>query len=168
MGLAAGGVGTATFAWVISGLFRWVPSRWVATILVAFGALVVLRDLKIISFRLPQNSRQVPRDVFQKGVIRAAVRFGFELGTGVRTYLSAGAPYVLALALVLADGGLLMAFAAGVGFGLGRAAMPLFRSWSEDADNWDRLAEQRLRWIVPTSSFGVTVVLPWLATGPSA
>lgn len=142
-------------------------SPWVATILVAFGALVVLRDLKLVAFPLPQNSRQVPRDVFHNGIVRAALRFGFELGTGVRTYLSAGAPYVLALALLLADGELLEAVAAGLGFGLGRAAMPLSRSLSEDAENWDRLAEQRLGWIVPGSSFAVSVSVAWLAAASS-
>ncbi|MGH9890695.1 MAG: hypothetical protein ACREA0_01665 [bacterium] len=101
--------------------------------------------------------------MFHKGAVGAALRFGFELGTGVRTYLSAGAPYVLALALLLADGELLEAIAAGSGFGLGRAAMPLSRSLSEDAENWDRLAEQRFGWIVPGSSFAVTVWVAWLA-----
>lgn len=99
-----------------------------------FGASIVLRDLGILSLPLPQNSQQVPREVFHRRIVSAALRFGFELGTGVRTYLPAGTPYILALALLLVVDDLPPALAAGVGFGMGRASMTLFRYWSGDGD----------------------------------
>jgi transposase-like protein len=43
-----------------------------------------------------EAGRQVPQDVFARGLYRAALQFGFEMGTGVRTYVPATTPYLLA------------------------------------------------------------------------
>lgn len=45
-----------------------------------------------------------------------------------------------------------MAVAAGVGFGLGRAVMPLARYLSEHRHSWDAQLKSQLRWIVPAST----------------
>ena len=54
--------------------------------------------------------------------MEGAFRFGFELGTGVRTYIPSTAPYILLLVIVATNPPLGLALAAGLGFGVGRAA----------------------------------------------
>ena len=49
-----------------------------------------------------------------------AWRFGLEMGTGLRTYVPAVAPYVLLLGLVLARPTLAEVLLAAAGFGVGR------------------------------------------------
>lgn len=101
------------------------------------------RDAGLISLRLPQNARQVPQDVLQRDLVRGALQFGFELGTGVRTYVSASLPYVAAIAVLLA-GEMDVALLAGVGFALGRAATPALRFASRAGEDWDDRLLDRL------------------------
>jgi len=59
---------------------------------------------------------------------RSAFRFAFELGTGVRTYITASAPYGLALVLALClptdlASGLLASAAGALGYGVGRSVV---------------------------------------------
>ncbi len=79
------------------------------------------------------------------------------MGTGVRTYLTSTAPFVVLLGVILLAGGELVAVAAGVGFGLGRAVMPLVRYLSEQRHAWDARLKSQLRWIVPASTFVCSV-----------
>jgi hypothetical protein len=150
--LVLGGLATASVLWLLSGLAAPLPDRWAAAVLMGLAGAALLRDLGVLSIRLPQNARLVPQTLFyERGAARAALRFGFELGTGVRTYLSASAPYVLAAAIVLV-GNLEAAVVAGVAFGLGRALMPALRYASPEADAWDARLAARLRWFVPLSA----------------
>ncbi len=87
--------------------------------------------------RLPHRRTQVPSTVIAAGGDAGALRFGFEMGTGVRTHMPSNLPY-LPLTAVLLVGGWAAAVAAGLGFGLGRAAMALGRHHSHDAPWWDR------------------------------
>ena len=103
----------------------------------AVALLGVLRDLGLVRLPLPQNARQIPQDVLHRHLLRGSAQFGFELGTGVRTYVSATAPYVLAAAVLLLGQDLAVAVAAGLGFGAGRAATPLLRRLSGDPGRWD-------------------------------
>jgi hypothetical protein len=86
---------------------------------------------------LPHRRAQVPSTVITAGGDAGALRFGFEMGTGVRTHMPSNLPY-LALIAVLALGSWAAAGAAGLGFGLGRAAMALGRHHSRDAPWWDQ------------------------------
>jgi hypothetical protein len=72
---------------------------------------------------LPQNMRQIPRDVMIGGRSGVA-QFGFELGTGVRTFMPSLAPYMVAVVLVVAASPL-AALLAAVGFGIGRSLLLL-------------------------------------------
>jgi hypothetical protein len=124
------------------------------------AVLAVLRDAGLVRLPLPQNSRQIPHEVLagaRPG--RGALRFGFELGTGVRTYLSASAPYVVAAALLLAGSGPLAAVLAGVGFGAGRAATPLVRHAHGDGERWDRRLRSSVPAIVITADLAVALLL---------
>jgi hypothetical protein len=125
-GTASGALVTAIAAWVLSGFLAPLPQS-ARLILLGISAVVVwlakegpLRG----RVRLPEAKRLIPAEVFGHGILKGAYRFGFELGTGVRTYVPSPAPYLVALVILLGGvtfGGALMI---GLGFGLGRA-MPL-------------------------------------------
>jgi len=94
-------------------------------------------DAKVLPFRLPQNARQVPSDILVRGDGSGALQFGFEMGTGLRTYVPTHLPHVLvAVALLVAPwwaSPLLGAF-----FGLGRTMMVHSAVRSGNASEWDR------------------------------
>lgn len=141
--------------WLFSGLFAPLPSDSRYGAILAIAVVAVLRDAGVAPFAsipLPQNRRQVPQDVLQRDLPRGAARFGFELGTGVRTFVSATAPYVVAVALLLANEGPLVALLTGLGFGLGRAATPLLRYASGAGEPWDERLRTRLRAITVSAS----------------
>jgi hypothetical protein len=143
VGLVLGGVLSALVLFLLSGLFSPLPP--LGLVVVAFAAIGVLRDAGVLRFPLPQNVRQIPQDVLRRHLVRGSLQFGFELGTGVRTYVSSTAPYVLAAALLLTSPGIVGAVLAGAGFGLGRAATPLVRLASGAGDAWDVTLGRRLR-----------------------
>jgi hypothetical protein len=161
-GLVAGGVLTATALWLLSGLARPVPVALRYGVLVTVAALAVLRDAGLVRLPLPQSSRQIPREVLATGRPgRGALQFGFELGTGVRTYLSASAPYVVAAALLLAGPGPVAAVLAGAGFGAGRAATPLARhaAGAGAGQRWGRRLQAVLPVIVITADLALALLL---------
>jgi hypothetical protein len=130
---------------MLSGLSAPLPKSWRYAAIVALALLGVLREAKVVTIPLPQNARQVPQDVLRRSPLRGVLRFGFELGTGVRTYVSATAPYMLAVAVFLGSQRLQVAALAGVGFGAGRAATPLIRRASGAVEGWDADLRVRLR-----------------------
>jgi hypothetical protein len=69
---------------------------------------------------LYQDARQVTQRVIRMTPMRAAAQFGFEMGTGLRTFISSTSPYVFAAyaGLVAAP---VLALVGAVGFALGRA-----------------------------------------------
>ena len=129
----------------LSGLSAPLPPVWRYTAIVVVALLGVFRDAEVLTIPLPQNARQVPQDVLRRSALRGALQFGFELGTGVRTYVSATAPYVLAVAVFLGSQRLQVAALAGLGFGAGRAATPLIRRASGAVEAWDADLRARLR-----------------------
>lgn len=70
---------------------------------------------------LPQAHRQIPQIVIVNRSALGAFRFGFELGTGVRTFLSSVTAYELALTLLMIGPNLSLVVAAAVTFGVGRS-----------------------------------------------
>ena len=145
VGLVAGGLLSGAVLGALSGLSAPLPATWRYGTIVAVALIGVLREAKLVSIPLPQNARQVPQDALRRSPLRGALHFGFELGTGVRTYLSATAPYVLAVAVFLGGQHLLVAAFAGAGFGAGRAATPLIRLASGAVEGWDADLRARLR-----------------------
>ncbi|MDQ3381115.1 MAG: hypothetical protein M3546_12500 [Actinomycetota bacterium] len=116
------------------------------------GVAALFRDTQLISFPIPQRAQQIPRSIFDQGLARAAFRFGFELGTGARTHVTATTPYILAAAILLHFASLQEAIAAGVGFGAGRALMPTVRALSGIGERWDAALQSGIRWVVPVAS----------------
>ncbi|WBB80521.1 hypothetical protein O7606_03800 [Micromonospora sp. WMMD882] len=166
-GLVAGGLVSALALDLLSGLTAPLPAPWRHVAVVAVAALGLLREVGLVRIRLPQNARQIPQHVLQRDVRRGAAQFGFELGTGVRTYVSASAPYVLAVALLLAGQELGVAALAGAGFGVGRALTPLTRRAAGAGDRWDADLRARLRTITVTgcavlvAAFALLAVRAW-------
>ena len=109
---------------------------------------------------LPHRRAQVPSTVIAAGGDAGALRFGFEMGCGVRTHMPSNLPYLTLMAVLLVGSGA-AAMAAGLGFGLGRAAMALGRYHSRDVTWWDRQWQRYERPIRIT--LALTAVL--LATG---
>lgn len=125
MATTAGGLTTALVLWSLSGLTEPFPAPVRVGLLVAFGLALALRSRGVVSFPLPQAARQIPREVFLTHPVRAALRFGYPFGTGVRTYLVATPPYAVAAAILLLRPPLPAALALGAGFGLARGLLPL-------------------------------------------
>lgn len=127
IGAVLGALASAAVLLVLAGLLSPIPLRWRAIALLVILSGLALRALGVVRVPLPQNSRQIPREVFMSRPASAAFRFAFELGTSVRTYITKEAPYALAVAVLLvlphdrliSDVGL--AALAGLGFGAGRA-----------------------------------------------
>jgi hypothetical protein len=92
---------------------------------------VLLREVGLVRFGVPQNARLVPEEV-QHLRRWGALQFGFEMGTGMRTYSPSALPHLVLAAMLLVVP-LPAAFALAAGFALGRLAMPLLsNAWSDD------------------------------------
>ena len=163
-GLLLGGVLSVSVLWLASGLFSPLPEavRYGALLLVAL--LCVLRDAGAVRLPLPQNARQIPQEVLQRHLLRGALQFGFELGTGVRTYVTASAPYAVAVAVLL-HGDLGPALLVGVGFGAGRALTPLVRLASGSVTAWDDRLEERQRRMKVAAASAVVLTLAAAVAG---
>jgi hypothetical protein len=161
-GLVGGGLFTAALAWIASGLARPAPDEAAAVVLVGIAVGAVARDFRVIVFRLPQNARQVPREVFLNGPFWSSLQFGFELGTGFRTLLPATAPYVLLAATVLVAPGLWVTLVLGASFGIGRAIMTASRYFSSDRGDWDARLQHRTRSLVRGSASLTLFATLWL------
>lgn len=115
---------SATVLWLLSGLTEPIPAP-VRYALFGLAVLaLLLRWRGWLRFPVPQNARQIPQDVFARHPAKAALRFGFELGTGVRTYLPSSLPYLGVLIILLLRPPYLGALAIGLGFGLARGVLP--------------------------------------------
>jgi len=111
------------------------PARYAISLAVL--GILLLREVGVLRFPLPQQRRLVPESVFRLGRHLGPLQFGIEMGTGARTYLPSGLPYVGAVA-VLMTASTPLALCAGAGFGLGRALMTLSSLRFGVQDGWDR------------------------------
>lgn len=157
-GALSGAALTGLTAWIASVVVNGFPmalrlSAWIALVTAAF-----LTEFRLIETEFPQNRRQVPREVFRPGILRAASRFGFEMGTGLLTYLPSPAPHVLAATVVLFSGDIRSAGAAALGFGLSRGIVPALRWISGDSGVWEMRLAKRVRVLAMTCLAGVVGV----------
>jgi hypothetical protein len=122
-GTSSGAVLTAMAAWVLSGFVEPLSDGLRLALLAAGGVLVwVCKHGPLAGIAtLPEARRQIPAHVFGGSLAKGAFRFGFELGTGMRTYVPSAAPYVLLLAVILSRPTVASAVVAGLAFGFARA-----------------------------------------------
>ncbi len=129
------------------------PVRWAVFGMVALP--VLLREAGVLRFPVPQNARLVPEDV-QHLREWGALQFGFEMGTGMRTYSPSALPHLALLAVVLVVP-FPAAFAVAAGFAVGRLAMPLMsNAWSHDGawtELWSR-SEPMVRPLLALTAIG--------------
>ncbi|GAA2415182.1 hypothetical protein [Nonomuraea africana] len=136
LGLLLGASTVAFVAGVLGGVVQaLVPASVRLGALALLAAAVLARETGLVSFRVPENRRLVPEHVLNKGRVVGGMQFGFEMGTGMRTYSPSAQPHLVLAAMVLAlpFGGTL---AAGVGFGLARWAMAAASMAHSDDGSW--------------------------------
>lgn len=79
---------------------------------------------------LPQNPRQVPQDVRLRGGVVGGLQFGFEMGTGLRTFMTTALPHVCLVTVLLTVTHPRVALLVGGSFALGRAmVLSIRRYW---------------------------------------
>jgi hypothetical protein len=136
VGTLTGALSVASIAAIFSLVAGLAPlSIRLAVVLVASFAL--LGPALINRTWVPwERARVIPQPIVYRGDPTAAFQFGFELGTGLRTHLPSALPHAMWLAAICL-GGPINCGAVGLGFGLSRALMPLFRNASPDPSSWD-------------------------------
>jgi F0F1-type ATP synthase membrane subunit c/vacuolar-type H+-ATPase subunit K len=149
LGLLLGGTLSGTVVWLLSGLSAPIPPG---------GRGWAIREAGLIHIPLPQNARQIPQDVLQRRLRLGTLQFGFELGTGVRTFVSASAPYVLAIGLLLSHQAFLATAVVGTTFGLGRALTAALTLWARDPDR-DLTIATRMPWITNLTAVVALIAL---------
>jgi hypothetical protein len=141
----AGGASTGLLAVVVGSLLRPLAPQGVRALLLVGAAIVILvTEMGWLQLELPQNRRQVPIWVVRAGSRNGALQFGYELGTGLRTYVPSSLPH-LALVAILLQANWAQGLLAGMAFGAGRAAMTLARHYHGATDEWDRSLVRRRR-----------------------
>jgi hypothetical protein len=137
LGLLTGGALMSLALLVVGSLVRLALPLGVRVAVVGLlGVAVVLRELGVLRFPVPENRRLVPESVLRLGRFFGPYQFGLEMGTGARTYLPTGLPHAVALAVALLAG-VWPALLAGLGFGIGRAAMIVANLRYTDDNAWD-------------------------------
>ena len=112
-----------------------VPRPWRLAAMLVLTVLAVAGEIGVLPFRLPQNARQVPSSIIARTDGSGALQFGFEMGTGLRTFLPSHLPYVAAAAVLFLTPWW-AAPAVGAGFGVGRIAMVRSAVRSGSANAW--------------------------------
>jgi hypothetical protein len=160
----AGGLTTALVLFLLSGAAEHVPTTVAIIALAALSILTLARDFRLMTIRLPENRRLIPEDVFRKGPLRSAARFGYELGTGLRTYVPSTVPYLAAAAILLLRPSLIDVLAIGAAFGLGRFLMTVLRFTTNDVADWDARLTRTSPTLVATAAIVGTADLTILIT----
>lgn len=142
LGLVAGGALVAMALVVLGSLVRPLLPERLAWAVVAVAFVVIgAREFGLVRFALPQNARLVPETVFRHGPFWGPFEFGFEMGTGMRTYVTSGLPYVVLLVVAMLPPWQ-AALVAGCGFGAGRFVMTA-SSLQRREGEWDLLLDAR-------------------------
>lgn len=134
-GSAAGGILTATALWVASGILAPLPAHLKTALLLLGLGWTLMPSGTVLRLQLPQNSRQIPQEVLLEGGRWGVLQFGFEIGTGVRTYLPTTTAHALAMFLLFANPTLAEAVTLGTGFGMGRALQLIVAALVTDRDS---------------------------------
>jgi hypothetical protein len=139
-GTSSGALLSAVAAWIASGFFAPLSPSARMTLLCSAALLVwLIKEGPLArTLSLPENRRQIPAEVLAGGSPRGAMRFGFELGTGMRTYVPSPAPYLALLLVLLGHLTLGTAIVIALGFGVGRALPLMVQIGARDRDTLTR------------------------------
>ncbi|MFG2073802.1 hypothetical protein [Nonomuraea maritima] len=142
----------------LGGLASIIPEAVRLWALAPVVAVIMLFELAGRPLSLPQNRRLVPQDVIPRADFSGPLQFGFEMGTGVRTFTPTALPQLLVVVVVLA-GGLGPGLLAGLGFGVGRTLMPLARALSGVPRQWDTRLLASTAWVGRLCAIGFLLAL---------
>jgi sulfite exporter TauE/SafE len=143
--MLAGGASTGLLAVVVGSLARpLAPGAVISTVFLIVAGVILFGEIVLGGLTLPQNRRQVPPWIVRDGTRMGPLQFGYELGTGLRSYVPSSLPH-LALVAVLLQATWAQGLIAGLAFGSGRAAMTLARYHHGDTEEWDRGLVRRRR-----------------------
>lgn len=160
VGLLGGGALSGIIVGSLGEVLSFSPRGPRLAVLIAILAPILLFELIGKPLRLPQNARAVPQTVINGPWVSAPLQFGFEMGTGVRTFMPSSLPHAL-VALVALTGGLAQGIAAGVGFAIARAIVPVARGLWPSRYDWDLVQRRALPLIarITAVAFAVAVGL---------
>lgn len=122
-----------------------------AVALGALASLVAVVNGAGFGDRLPQARRLVPASVLGRASSAPAIQFGFEMGSGYRTFSPSGLP-LMGVLFALGSGGLVAGTVVWLGFGLGRSAFALGRNLFPVPEKVDAalnglVVRARVRWV---------------------
>lgn len=162
LGLMLGALMAGLITGALGGLASVIPETVRLWTLAPVVVIILLFELAGRPLSLPQNRRLVPQDVIPRADFSGPLQFGFEMGTGVRTFTPTALPQMLVLVIVLA-GGLGPGLLAGLGFGVGRVLMPLSRALSGDPRRWDTKLLASTAWVgrLCATGFLLSLALLW-------
>lgn len=125
-GAISGALTSVGVLFVLSGLLSPMPGSARQVVAIGMVLILLLHALGVVCLDLPQRKYQIPRETFTDAPARASFRFAFELGTGVRTYITSVSPYALAILILLGlptglGAAAAAAGSAAVGYGIGRS-----------------------------------------------
>ncbi len=162
VGLIVGGLVTSAALVLLGAFAQLLPLPVRLGVVAIAAAAVAAREVGLVDFALPQNGRQVPQWMTTIAGY-GALQFGFEMGTGLRTYIPTGLPHLLAITVLLIaspTAGLL----AGLGFGLGRVAMLVNVTTAADPDvayqHFSGIGRYRRAYALVTVPLLIALVVP--------
>ena len=158
LGLLIGGLLTGTILGVFGELLSPLPGALRSGTVVVVGVLLVLVDFGGWGERLPQRRRLVPPTIVSRPPSVGALQFGFEMGTGYRTYSPSSGPLIAVIGVLLI-GGLLPGLVTGAGFAGGRTLIPLLRPVGSQPVRWDERMLQSYRLVGAICSAGGLAVI---------
>lgn len=166
-GLVVGASMTAVVLYVLAQIVQTVPlGVRLPTMLVAC-ACGLLVDLGVVANRLPVHARMIPQEVFSTNFTWGTFRFGVQLGSGVRTYITSTGEYLVGFAAVVLAPGLWATLVMAAGFALGRfltlAARVALQGGSERWGRYSRFLDDQ---IAPIAVAAMFVLLgTWVGLG---
>lgn len=159
VGLVLGAVSVAFIAAVVGGIAQaLLPVTGRLGAVAVVGIAVLLREAGLIRLPVPENRRLVPEHVQTKGRIFGPIQFGFEMGTGMRTYSPSALPHLVLVAIVLVLP-LAGAMAAGLGFAAARWIMAAASIWHSDDGAWTRIWLRNARLLAIALAGGTAAAL---------
>lgn len=154
------GAGLVVFVVAVAGgiVQAVLPGVVAASVLAVVAVVVLLREAGLVRLPVPENARLVPETVRLRGRVRGPLQFGFEMGTGMRTYSPSALPHLVLLAVLLVMP-LPGALAAGAGFAAARWLMPVISNAHSADGSWGRIWMAHHRAIALATALGTVAAL---------
>jgi hypothetical protein len=143
---------------LVGGLLSWIDRGARDAALLAICVALVAYDLLSPSVKLWQSARQIPETVLLSDLRLAAIRFGYEYGTGLRTYVTSTAPYVVGAAVILTNAGPFRSMLAGALFGFGRS-LGLLQYQLKGKEGWQQAVAEQSRSLERAGAVGAVLLV---------